>query len=152
MTKLTHTRPHARAARRDGSEGMTRWLLSAGIVGPVLFVLAFTIAGALRPGYSPVRDVVSDLGAGPGSWLQNANFAVFGVLLLAFAAGFRRASGAGTGKDAAARKPAADTASRTALTVSSPSGSTARWDRPPRVAASDAAAKESAARDATRAA
>lgn len=47
--------------------------------------------GWLRPGYSAKADAVSDLGVGEGAWLQTANFLLFGLLLLAFAAGFRRA-------------------------------------------------------------
>lgn len=65
-----------------------RWLALAGVVGPILFVVVFTLAGFLRPGYSPVRQAVSDLGIGRNAWLQNTNFFVFGVLLLAFAIGF----------------------------------------------------------------
>jgi hypothetical membrane protein len=57
----------------------------------VLFDGLVLIAGALRPGYSVIRDVISDLGAGPGGWIQNANFAVFGVLLVVFAVGFHAA-------------------------------------------------------------
>lgn len=67
----------------------TRWLaLTGGVVSPILFVVGFTILGFLRPGYSPVRQTVSDLGVGTDAWLQNANFVIFGVLQLAFAIGF----------------------------------------------------------------
>ena len=65
-----------------------RWLALAGVVGPILFVVVFTLAGFLRPGYSPVRQAVSDLGVGTNAWLQNTNFIIFGVLQLAFAIGF----------------------------------------------------------------
>lgn len=57
-------------------------------MGPILFVVVFTLAGFLRPGYSPVRQAVSDLGIGRDAWLQNTNSIVFGALLLAFAIGF----------------------------------------------------------------
>jgi len=63
--------------------------LLAGVVAPILFVVVFTVDGALRPGYSPVRQMISDLGAeGANTWIQNANFMVTGLLLLAFAIGF----------------------------------------------------------------
>lgn len=65
-----------------------RWLALAGVVGPILFVVVFTLAGFLRPGYSPVRQAVSDLGIGMNAWLENTNVLVFGVLQLAFAFGF----------------------------------------------------------------
>jgi hypothetical membrane protein len=65
-----------------------RWFPLAGVVGPLLFVLVFTLAGFLRPRYSPLRQAVSDLGVGPSAWLANANFVVFGLLLTVFAIGF----------------------------------------------------------------
>lgn len=61
----------------------------AGILGPIFFVLGFTIAGWLDPGYSPLRQSVSALGAeGPYPWIQNSTFGLFGLLLIAFAVGF----------------------------------------------------------------
>ncbi|MFG1685810.1 DUF998 domain-containing protein [Nonomuraea sp. NPDC049269] len=70
----------------------TRILLAAGVVGPVLFVVTFTVAGWLRPGYSAMASAVSDLGVGDNASIQNANFLLFGILLIAFATGFRRAT------------------------------------------------------------
>ncbi|MDG4797006.1 DUF998 domain-containing protein [Micromonospora sp. WMMD1082] len=70
----------------------TRRLLTCGVFGPPLFVIAFLVEGALRPGYSMLRQTVSELAAGPRGWQQIANFLVFGVLLLLFAAGLRRAT------------------------------------------------------------
>lgn len=40
-------------------------LALAGVVGPPLFILVFTLAGWLRPGYSALRQEVSALGVGP---------------------------------------------------------------------------------------
>lgn len=68
-----------------------RALAFAGAVGPVLFVIVFTVAGLLRPGYSATAEAVSDLGVGPQAWLQNANFVAFGLSLLGLAVAFRRA-------------------------------------------------------------
>lgn len=74
-----------------------KWSLSlrlfvlAGIVGPPLFVLVFTIDGLLTPDYSPLSQSVSSLGAdGPNAWIQDSNFVVFGLLLIAFAVGFSK--------------------------------------------------------------
>ena len=64
-------------------------LLYAGIVGPLLFIVAFLIEGATRPGYDAWRMYVSQLATGPGGWVQVLNFLVFGVLMLAFALGLR---------------------------------------------------------------
>src|SRR2546426_5050215 len=61
----------------------------AGVIAPILFVLLFTIAGFLYPGYSPIHQVISTLGAsGPYPWIQVTNFLVSGLLLLTFALSF----------------------------------------------------------------
>jgi hypothetical membrane protein len=65
-----------------------RLCLWAGIVGPLFFVLVFTIDGFLTPGYSAMRDVVSLLELGPIGWVQSLNFILTGLLLVLFALGF----------------------------------------------------------------
>jgi hypothetical protein len=63
-------------------------LAVAGIVGPILFTVAFVVQGLFRlDEYSPVAEVVSALEAGPGGWVQQVNFVVFGLLTIAFAVG-----------------------------------------------------------------
>jgi Protein of unknown function (DUF998) len=60
----------------------------AGIVGPILFTITFFVQGLFRlEEYDPVAEVVSALEAGPGGWVQQANFVVFGLLTIAFAVG-----------------------------------------------------------------
>jgi hypothetical membrane protein len=59
-----------------------------GIIGSVLFVAAFTIAGALRAGYSPIHQVISALGTGPDGWQEDVPAILPGVFLLAFTASF----------------------------------------------------------------
>ena len=44
-----------------------------GVVSPILCVLVFTLAGFLRPGYSPIHHVISDLGVGPDGWILNTD-------------------------------------------------------------------------------
>jgi hypothetical membrane protein len=60
----------------------------AGIIAPLWFVLVYTFAGFLRPGYSPVRQVVSDLGRGLNAWILTLDLIVFGFLLLVFIISF----------------------------------------------------------------
>ena len=67
-----------------------QFLLWAGIVGPIIFVVTFTIDGALTPGYSAIRDAVSYLALGRYGWIQAVNFVVLGILVIAFALGFFR--------------------------------------------------------------
>ncbi len=64
---------------------LRRLLAVGGIAAPIVFTSVFAILSLLRPGYSQVSDFVSDLGVGPNAAVQNANFVVFGVLVIALA-------------------------------------------------------------------
>ena len=57
----------------------------AGILGPTLFVVTFTVEGCLRPGYASARMFVSALSLGPRGWIQVLNFVVVGLSFLALA-------------------------------------------------------------------
>ena len=60
----------------------------AGLVGPVLFTLIWVAQELFRiEEYSPIKEPVSALAAGPNGWIQSVNFAVFGMLTVAFAVG-----------------------------------------------------------------
>ena len=69
----------------------TRGLLSCGLAAGPVFVTAFLVEGAIRDGYRPSRHPVSSLALGPRGWIQIANFAVTGTLVLAGAVGLGRA-------------------------------------------------------------
>jgi hypothetical protein len=73
----------------------TRGLLSCGLAAGPVFVTAFLIQGATREGYRASRHPVSSLALGPRGWVQAANFAVTGTLVLAGAAGLWRARDTG---------------------------------------------------------
>jgi hypothetical membrane protein len=63
----------------------------AGIVGPVLFTAAYMAQEQFRRDeYDPLAEPVSALEAGPGGWVQQVNFVVFGLLTMAFAVGLHR--------------------------------------------------------------
>lgn len=63
----------------------------AGLIGPVLFTLTWVAQELFRIGeYSPMREPVSALAAGPNGWIQSVNFAVFGFLTIAFGVGLYR--------------------------------------------------------------
>lgn len=68
----------------------TRTLLLGGIAGPVLFVAAFLVEGATRPGYDPIHHNVSLLSLGDGGWIQVATFILSGCLIAAFGLGLTR--------------------------------------------------------------
>ena len=68
---------------------MRRVASLAGTVGPVLFFAVLLTEGAIRPGYRPLRDTISELSVGPRGWIQTANFLVFGILFMIFARGLK---------------------------------------------------------------
>lgn len=65
----------------------------AGTIGPVLFFVVLLVEGAVRPGYRPLRDTISELSLGPRGWIQTANFLVFGILFIVFARGMKASLG-----------------------------------------------------------
>jgi hypothetical membrane protein len=66
----------------------SRLVALIGVVSPILCVLVFTLAGFLRPGYSPIHHVISDLGVGPDGWILNTDLIISGLLFIIFAIGF----------------------------------------------------------------
>lgn len=65
-------------------------LAAMGIFGPIVFTIGFVAQGLYRPEYNPIVQQISDLTAGPSGWVQQVNFVVFGLLLIAFAVGLHR--------------------------------------------------------------
>jgi hypothetical protein len=86
------------AAPAVGKQALTdRFLLVAGLIGPLFFFIVVIVEGATRPEYNPLHHVVSTLALGPGGWIVNTALGVLGVLLLFFAVGLRRVLYPGTG-------------------------------------------------------
>jgi hypothetical membrane protein len=67
----------------------TRWLLTGGVIGPVLFVVVILVEGWTRADYDPMTMFGSLLSLGDLGWQQVANFVVSGVLVLGGAVGLR---------------------------------------------------------------
>lgn len=63
------------------SRAMDRTLLAGGVIGPIAFVVTFTVLGATRIGYDAMRQYVSLLALGEGGWAQVLNFIFAGVLV-----------------------------------------------------------------------
>lgn len=64
-----------------------------GVVGPALFAVAWTVGGAVEPGYSPVDEAISQL-AGVGATvrpLMTTGLAGFGIGMLLYAGALRHA-------------------------------------------------------------
>jgi hypothetical membrane protein len=61
------------------------------IVGPLAFITSWAVSGAITPGYSPIRDHISDLAAvdAPTRPLMSLGFAVFTVAIASAAGPLR---------------------------------------------------------------
>lgn len=72
-------------------------LALAGIAAPIIFVGSAIGQALARPGYSAVTQMVSELAAYPGGWIQNLSFVVTGALMAAFGYGLHRGVKPGPG-------------------------------------------------------
>ncbi len=75
----------------------TRLLIACGAIGPILFILAFIVESATRPGYSAWHNFVSDLSLSNQGWVQIASFLICGICVFCFALGLRQVFRAGKG-------------------------------------------------------
>jgi hypothetical protein len=72
-------------------------LLVAGTTGGLAFTGVYLAEGATRAGYRALAQPISALSLGPGGWVQQLNFIIFGVLVCLSAAGWRAALVPGRG-------------------------------------------------------
>jgi len=59
----------------------------AGIAGPIIFTALVVVQALLNPEYNHLALPISALAAWPSGWIQNINFFVLGVLMVAYAIG-----------------------------------------------------------------
>jgi hypothetical protein len=71
--------------------------LSLSSVGSLLFMATYLIEGATRPGYSTLQHSISSLSLGPGGWMQQVNFVVFGMIILVTVPAWRKLLKGGAG-------------------------------------------------------
>jgi hypothetical membrane protein len=62
-------------------------LAAAGIAGPIIFAVVALVQSVLRQDHNLVAHPISALAVGTSGWVQNANFLLFGLLMIAFAVG-----------------------------------------------------------------
>ncbi len=74
-------------------------LAVCGIAIPIIFVILMIVAGFLYEGYSHATQAVSELGGVEAQYpiVQNANFFIVAILIVAFAFGLHRGIGGGKG-------------------------------------------------------
>lgn len=75
---------------RPPARAVPSLLAIAGIVGPVLFLVVLLAQDLLRRDYDPLAAATADPMIGPWGWVQQANFVMLGLLLVAFAVGLHR--------------------------------------------------------------
>ncbi|MGO8951327.1 MAG: DUF998 domain-containing protein [Ktedonobacterales bacterium] len=69
---------------------LTLALVSCGEIGALLFTVTYLIEGITQPGYNAWQQAISALSLGPGGWVQQVNFIVYGVLLVLASVGWYR--------------------------------------------------------------
>jgi hypothetical protein len=89
MTESALTRPAAVGC--DPAARVTRSLLGYGVIAGPLYVTVSLTQAFTREGFDPRRHMWSLLANGHLGWIQTANFIVSGLMVLAAAAGVRRA-------------------------------------------------------------
>jgi hypothetical protein len=77
--------------RYDSATRVTRSLLGYGVIAGPLYVAAVLAQALIRPGFDLTRDDASLLSNGALGWIQIANFASTGLMVVACAIGVRRA-------------------------------------------------------------
>ena len=82
--------------RRDSA---VRLLALGGIAAPIIFAILVTVGGFIYQGYNHATQAISELGGVEARYplIQNANFFMVGVLIMAFAFGLHRGMGHGNG-------------------------------------------------------
>jgi 4-amino-4-deoxy-L-arabinose transferase-like glycosyltransferase len=75
------------------SQRTSGWLGVAAPVGGIGFTALYTVVGATRQGYDPLRQLISALGAGSTGLALNIGFVVAGLLLILGVIGFARSLG-----------------------------------------------------------
>ena len=77
----------------DRSAAVTRSLLGYGVLVGPLYLVVGVAQGLLRPGFSFARHSLSVLANGDYGWVQTANFALSGLMVITAALGVSRVAG-----------------------------------------------------------
>jgi hypothetical protein len=95
MTAPSTTLTAAAAGTCDPETRVTRSLLGYGVLAGPVYVTASLVQALTRPGFDLSRHEWSLLATGPHGWIQIANLALTGAMVLAFTVGLRRALAGG---------------------------------------------------------
>ncbi|MDQ3966626.1 MAG: DUF998 domain-containing protein, partial [Actinomycetota bacterium] len=90
MSKQRDVEQHSRPPAGDDAlerRSVIAALAAAGIAGPVMFAMVALVHSLLRQDHNLVEHPISALAAGTSGWVQNVNFLLFGLLMIAYAIG-----------------------------------------------------------------
>jgi len=79
-------------------DSILRILAVCGIVGPIIYAIVLTLLGSLWPGYNPIRQYMSELGAvnAPHAIAMNVlGFQLLGIFMIGYGFGLYRGIGKG---------------------------------------------------------
>ncbi|MGW1431970.1 DUF998 domain-containing protein [Streptomyces sp. NPDC002431] len=93
----TLTAPHRVPSVAPASRSAARWSATGAVVAGPLFLAAGLAQGAVRDGFDFTRNAISQFALGEAGWIQTVSFLLTGALLVAGAAGLRRALRGGPG-------------------------------------------------------
>jgi hypothetical membrane protein len=96
-TNTARTVSPASTGTCDPETRVTRSLLGYGVLAGPVYVTASLVQAVTRPDFDLSRHEWSLLATGPHGWIQIANLALTGGMVLAFAVGLRRALAGGSG-------------------------------------------------------
>ena len=96
MHRVSATRHTATGSGVSG-ESLTKALLRCGVIAGPLYILIGALQVLIRPGFDVRYNVLSQMALGDLGWIQTANFAISGLLVLAGAIGIGRALRSGHG-------------------------------------------------------
>ncbi|MBN6042245.1 DUF998 domain-containing protein [Amycolatopsis sp. 195334CR] len=91
MTTIATRAGTASAPAELTADRITKSLLGYGVIAGPIYLAASLVQTALRDGFDPSRHAWSQLALGDGGWVQVVNLVLTGLMVLAFAAGLRRA-------------------------------------------------------------
>src|SRR6266487_4037678 len=76
--------------RQGHIDSLARRLVSCGALAGPLFLAVAIVQGLIRPGFDLDHQPISFLSLGGLGWVQQSNFVLAGLLMIAFAIGVRR--------------------------------------------------------------
>ncbi|MDP9281346.1 MAG: DUF998 domain-containing protein [Chloroflexota bacterium] len=95
--QLVSATERAATANRASTDTLASALLRCGVIAGPLYIIVGAIQVLIRPGFDVRYNVLSQMALGDLGWIQTANFAACGLLVIGGAIGIGRSLNAGRG-------------------------------------------------------